>query len=145
MSALNNALVAIITSESSWEKALATALGKKKFLSEQHIVELGSTVCKKYGCFVDVAENGMYRFYKTEEVSSANIHEGAKKLWQRRVAPYHNIVRSNRGGAKGMAQQDVVDIGRRKAEKFAEAHGVVEIRSEIKKTEAYLKALKACM
>jgi hypothetical protein len=142
MSALNNALVAIITSESSWEKALATALGKKKYLSEQHIVELGSTVCEKYGCFVDVAENGMYRFYKTEEVSSANIHEGAKKLWQRRVAPYHNIVRSNRGG-KGKAQQDVVDIGRRKAEKFAEAHKVTEIREEIKKAEAYLKSLKA--
>ena len=108
MSALNKAFVAIITSENAWEKALSDALNGKKFLPEKVIVELGTTICEKYGCYVDVAENGMYRFYKTEEVSSANIHDGAKKMWQRRVAPYHNIVRSNRGG-KGKPQKDVVD------------------------------------
>ena len=50
---------------------------------------------------------------------------------------------SNRGGANGKAQKDVVDIGRRRAEKFAESHKVVEIRNEIKLVEAYLKSLKA--
>jgi hypothetical protein len=109
MSAINNAFVAIITSETNWAKALENALGGKKFLPEKVIVELGTTICEKYGCYVDVAENGMYRFYKTEEVSSSNIHEGAKKMWQRRVAPYHNIVKSKRGGAKGKPQKDVVD------------------------------------
>ena len=143
MSALKNAFVALINGNESWAKQLEQALGKKKYLSEQYIVELGSAVCEKYGCYVDVAENGMYRFYKTEEVVSTNIHEGAKKCWQRHVAPYHNITRSNRGGAKGKAQQDVVDIGRRRAEKFAESHKVTEIREEIKKAEAYLKSLKA--
>lgn len=142
MSKLSNALITLITAQEGWDKALEQALGNKKYLSEPAIIQLGEAVCEKYGCYVDVAENGMYRFYKTEEVVSTNIHEGAKKMWQRRIAPYHNIVRSNRGG-KGKAQQDVVDIGRRKAEKFAEAHGVVDIREEIKKAEAYLKSLKA--
>jgi len=40
-------------------------------------------------------------------------------------------------------QVDTIDRARRKAEKFAEAHKVVEIRNEIKATEAYLKSLKA--
>jgi hypothetical protein len=143
MSKLSNALITLITAQEGWDKALGTALNGKKYLSEPAIIQLGEAVCKKYGCFVDVAENGMYRFYKTEEVVSTNIHEGAKKMWQRRIAPYHNITRSNRGGAKGKAQKDVVDIGRRKAEKFAEAHKITEIREEIKATEAYLKSLKA--
>jgi formylmethanofuran dehydrogenase subunit B len=142
MSALKNAFVAMINGTESWAKQLEIALGKKKYLAEKDVVILGEAVCEKYKCYVDVAENGMYRFYKTEEVVSTNIHDGAKKCWQRHVAQYHNITRSNRGG-KGKAQQDVVDIGRRRAEKFAEAHKVVEIRSEIKLVEAYLKSLKA--
>ena len=141
MSALKNAFVAMVNGTESWAKQLEIALGKKKYLAEKDIVELGSAVCEKYKCFVDVAENGMYRFYKTEEVVSTNIHEGAKKCWQRHVAKYHNIKRSNRGGVR--QQVDVVDASRRKAEKFAEAHGVVEIRNEIKAVEAYLKSLKA--
>ena len=114
MSALNKAFVAIITSESAWEQALAKALNGKKFLPEKVIVELGTTICEKYGCYVDVAENGMYRFYKTEEVRSDNIHDGAKKMWQRRVAPYHNIKRSNRGGARSKQ----VDVVQQLVEKF---------------------------
>ena len=111
MSALKNAFVLLINGNESWAKQLEKALGNKKFLSEQHIVELGSAVCEKYSCYVDVAENGMYRFYKTEEVVSTNIHEGAKKCWQRHVAKYHNIKRSNRGGntSSGKAQVDVVE------------------------------------
>ena len=141
MSKLSNALITLITAQEGWDKALEEALNGKKYLSETAIIQLGEAVCEKYGCFVDVAENGMYRFYKTEEVSSANIHEGAKKMWQRRVAPYHKIVRSNRGGVR--KQVDVIDLSRRKAEKFAETHKAVEIRNEIKAVEAYLKSLKA--
>ena len=107
MSTLSNALITLITAEQGWQKALTDALNGKKFLPEKAVIQLGEAVCKKYDCFVDVAENGMYRFYKTEEVSSANIHEAAKKMWQRRVAPYHNITRSNRGGNTS-SQQDVV-------------------------------------
>ena len=142
MSKLSNALVVLITAEEGWQKALETALNGKKYLSEQAIIQLGEAVCEKYGCYVDVAENGMYRFYKTEEVRSDNIHDGAKKMWQRKIAKYHNIKRSNRGGSRSN-QVDVVDVARRKAEKFAESHKVVEIRNEIKAVEAYLKSLKA--
>jgi hypothetical protein len=143
MSALKNAFVAMINGTESWAKQLEVALGNKKYLAEKDIVILGTAVCEKYKCYVDVAENGMYRFYKTKEVVSTNIHEGAKKCWQRHVAKYHNITRSNRGGAKGKAKVDAVDSARRKAEKFAEEHKAVEIREEIKATEAYLKSLKA--
>ena len=141
MSKLSTALITLITAQEGWEKALEDALNGKKYLSESAIIQLGEAVCKKYGCYVDVADNGMYRFYKTEEVRSDNIHEGAKKMWQRRVAQYHKIERSKRGGAR--TQVDVIDASRRKAEKFAESHKVVEIRNEIKAIEAYLKALKA--
>lgn len=114
MSALNKAFIAIITSESAWEQALTKALNGKKFLPENVIVELGTTICEKYGCYVDVAENGMYRFYKTEDVRSDNIHDGAKKMWQRRVAPYHNIKRSKRGGSRSKQ----VDVVQQLVEKF---------------------------
>jgi hypothetical protein len=109
MSALNKAFASIITSERDWEQALANALGKKKFLPNDIVAELATTLCEKYDCYVDVADNGMYRFYKTEEVASANIHDGAKKMWQRRVAPYHNIKRSKRGGDTS-SQKDVVEL-----------------------------------
>jgi len=109
MSALNKAFASIITSERDWEQALANALGKKKFLPNDIVAELATTLCEKYDCYVDVADNGMYRFYKTEEVASANIHDGAKKMWQRRVRPYHNIKGSNRGGDTS-SQKDVVEL-----------------------------------
>ena len=40
-------------------------------------------------------------------------------------------------------QVDKIDQARRKAEKFANAHKVVEIRAEIVAVEAYLKSLKS--
>lgn len=135
MSALKIAFVSLITSNESWAKQLEKALGNKKFLSEQHIVELGSAVCEKYGCYVDVAENGMYRFYKTEEVSSANIHEGAKKCWQRHVAKYHNIKRSNRGGntAGVSKQEDLVEKALALVESLSKAQQAVFFRKVTRK------------
>jgi hypothetical protein len=108
MSALNKAFASIITSERDWEQALANALGKKKYLPNDVVAELADVMCDKYKCYVYVADNGMYGFYKTDVASSDNIHAGAKKTWQRRVRPYHNIKGSNRGGDTS-SQQDAVE------------------------------------
>jgi len=108
MSALNKAFASIITSERDWEQALANALGKRKYLPNDVVADLADVLCDKYKCFVDVADNGMYRFYKTDVATSDNIHDGAKKMWQRRVRPYHNIKGSNRGGDTS-SQQDAVE------------------------------------
>jgi hypothetical protein len=40
-------------------------------------------------------------------------------------------------------QVDKIDLARRKAEKFADTHKVVEIRAEIAVAEAYIKSLKS--
>jgi hypothetical protein len=40
-------------------------------------------------------------------------------------------------------QVDKIDLARRKAERFADTHKVVEIRAEIIAVEAYLKSLKS--
>jgi len=143
MSALKQSFVVMLKSNESWATQLAKVLGNKKYLTQQQIDELAVGIVEVFDCYVGTGTDGGYRFYKTEEAVSANRHDGAQKAWERHVAKLHNIKRSNRGGARGKAQQDVVDIGRRKAEKFAEAHKVTEIREEIKKTEAYLKSLKA--
>ena len=108
MSALKKAFVSMINGTESWAKQLEVALGNKKYLAEKDIVLLGTAVCEKYSCYVDVAENGMYRFYKTEEVVSTNIHECAKKCWQRHVAKFHSIKRSKQGGARS-SQKDPVE------------------------------------
>jgi hypothetical protein len=108
MSALNKAFASIITSERDWEQALANALGKRKYLPNDVVAELADVMCDKYECYVYVADNGMYGFYKTDVASSDNIHDGAKKTWQRRVRPYHNIKGSNRGGDTS-SQQDAVE------------------------------------
>jgi hypothetical protein len=141
MSALKQSFVVMLKSNESWATQLAKVLGNKKYLTHQQIDELAVGVVEVFDCYVGTGTDGGYRFYKTEEAVSANRHDGAQKAWERHVAKYHNIKRSNRGGVR--KQVDVVDASRRKAEKFAEAHGVAEIRNEIKAVEAYLKSLKA--
>ena len=57
---------------------------------------------------------------------------------------YVTQIKSESKATKSVSKQvDKIDLARRKAERFAEAHKAVEIRSEIAFVEAYLKSLKA--
>jgi hypothetical protein len=123
MSLLKNAFVSMVKGSMDWDKQLAQVLGKKKFLPDSYVAELAEAICSEemYNCYLDVAENGMYRFYKTDEVSSKNIHEGAKKCWQRHVAHLHNIKRSNRGGDTSTKVDEVANEIKRLKEKYTKS------------------------
>jgi hypothetical protein len=41
-----------------------------------------------------------WKFYTSEEAVSANKHEAAQRQWNRCIAKFHNIAKSNRGGAR---------------------------------------------
>ena len=53
------------------------------------------------------------------------------------------IQMEKRGGKKISKQADMIGLARRKAEKFADSHKVVEIRAEIEAVKVYLKSLQA--
>jgi hypothetical protein len=132
-----------------WIEALETHLGSKKYLSDAVVESLAEAHAEAYGnkyhttIFYRQTSSDRWSFYTNEDCTSESLHTTALRQWQRDVQQYQKVKESNRGGANGKAQKDVVDIGRRKAEKFAESHKVVEIRNEIKLVEAYLKSLKA--
>jgi hypothetical protein len=132
-----------------WAEAIKKHLGSKKYLSDSVVELLAQAHAEAYGnkyhttIFYRQTSSDRWSFYTDEACTSESLHTTALRQWQRDIQQYQKVKESNRGGAKGKAQKDVVDIARRKAEKFAEAHKVVEIREEIKAVEAYLKSLKA--
>jgi len=132
-----------------WAKAIEAHLGSKKFLSDSVVEALAKAHAEVYGnkyhttIFYRQTSSDRWSFYTDEACTSESLHTTALRQWQRDVQQYQKVKESNRGGANGKAQKDVVDIARHKAEKFAESHEVVEIRNEIKAVEAYLKSLKA--
>ena len=111
MSALKQSFVVMLKSNASWAKQLEKALGGKTYLPEQQVAQLAEAVVEVYDCYVGTGSDGGFRFYKTEEAVSSNRHDGAQRAWQRHVAKYHKVKRSNRGGntASGKAQEDVVE------------------------------------
>ena len=131
----------------NWAEALAKHLGSKKFLSDSVVEALAHAHAEAYGekygitLFYRQTSSDRWSFYTDEDCTSESLHTTALRQWQRDVQKYQKVKESKRGGAR--TQVDVIDAQRRKAEKFAESHKVVEIRNEIKAVEAYLKSLKA--
>ena len=51
-------------------------------------------------CFYDQKENGSWKFYTNDEMTSANRHHAAQKAWERDVQPYQKLVKDSRGGSR---------------------------------------------
>lgn len=89
------------------DKALAGKLSKAGFLPNSLIAELAEEHALQYGCHYAVADNGGYRFYTSEEATSANRHEAAQKQWNRCIAKYHDVKRDGRGGSRNKPEPKV--------------------------------------
>ena len=136
-----------VANDIDWAEALRKALGSKKFLSDSIVEALAKAHAEVYGTkyhttiFYRQTSSGRWSFHTDEECTSEAVHTTALRQWQRDVQKYQKVKESKRGGVR--TQADKADQARRKAEKFAESHKVVEIREEIKTVEVYLKSLKA--
>jgi hypothetical protein len=81
------------------DKAITEKLDSRGFLPDSLIAQLAEEHASRYGaCFV-LQESG-WKFYTSEEAVSANKHEAAQRQWNRCIAKFHNIAKSNRGGAR---------------------------------------------
>ena len=86
-----------VASKLAWSDALATALGKKKFLSEDVVESLAQAHAEAYGekygltIYFQQSEGGSWYFYSDEACTRESRHDTATKQWQRNVAPYHNV------------------------------------------------------
>lgn len=73
------------------------------FLADSLIAELAEVHAEKYGAFFVLQESG-WKFYTSEEATSANRHEAAQKQWNRCIAKFHNIKKDARGGSRAKAE-----------------------------------------
>jgi hypothetical protein len=81
------------------DKAITEKLDSRGFLPDSLVAQLAEEHASRYGaCFV-LQESG-WKFYTSEEAVSANKHEAAQRQWNRCIAKFHNIAKSNRGGAR---------------------------------------------
>ena len=85
------------------DKAITEKLYSRGFLPDSLIAQLAEEHARQYeiksgACFFVFTYTG-WKFYTSEEAVSANKHEAAQRQWNRCIAKFHNIVKSNRGGA----------------------------------------------
>lgn len=138
-----------VSANITWVDALAKALGKKEHLPDSTIEQLAEAhadaYSKKFGrdVFYQQSTTGSWYFYSDEACTREDRDDTTTRQWQRNVAQYHNVKKQKGNGKKVSTQVDIIDVSRRKAEKFAESHKAVEIRAEIEAVKAYLKSLQA--
>jgi len=75
-----------------------------RFLPDSLIAQLAEEHARVYdektgACFFALTDTG-WKFYTSEETTSANKHEAAQRQWNRCIAKFHNIAKSKRGGAR---------------------------------------------
>ena len=98
---------------------------------------------KKYGAKPIMLEAGAYKGSLGFD-SRGDLNQRSARAFLRNNFNVKVVVdNSSTPKPKGSAQVDKIDLARRKAEKFADTHKVVEIRAEIVAVEAYLKSLKS--
>jgi hypothetical protein len=73
---------------------------KRGFLPDSLIAELADEHARRYACFIAQNDTGVYKFYTSAEVSTATLHKTAVQQWSRTIGKLHNVVKSNRGGAR---------------------------------------------
>jgi hypothetical protein len=75
-----------------------------RFLPDSLIAQLAEEHARVYdektgACFFVFTDTG-WKFYTSEETTSANKHDAAQRKWDRGVRKLHNIAKSKRGGAR---------------------------------------------
>ena len=73
------------------------------FLADSLIAELAEVHAEKYGAFFVLQGSG-WKFYTSEEATSANRHGAAQRQWNRCIAKFHNIKKDARGGSRAKAE-----------------------------------------
>lgn len=102
-----------VSSKLAWADALAQALGKKTYLSEDVVESLAQAHAEAYGekyretIYFQQSATGSWYFYTDEACTRENRHDTATKQWQRNVAPYHNV-KKQKGNGKVSKQVDAV-------------------------------------
>ena len=92
---LTTSYKSFVSSKLAWDEALATALGKKKFLSEEVVESLAQAHAEAYGekhnctIFYQQTTTGSWQFYSDESCERDTRHDTATKQWQRTVGKYH--------------------------------------------------------
>ena len=86
------------------DKAITEKLDSRGFLPDTLVAQLAEEHARQYeiksgACFFALTDTG-WKFYTSEETTSANKHEAAQRQWNRCIAKFHNIAKSKRGGAR---------------------------------------------
>ena len=116
---LTTSYKSFVSSKLAWDEALATALGKKKFLSEEVVESLAQAHAEAYGekygltIYYQQSAGGSWYFYSDESCERDTRHDTATKQWQRNVAPYHNVSKK-----KASTTKKQVDVVQQLVEKF---------------------------
>ena len=96
-----NALIkdykAFINSASKVREHLAKLLKGKEYLPCDVVNKLARAHEQSYkGCYAAMRDTGQWCFYTTDDSKQQtreNYHEGARKQWERTIAPHHNYER----------------------------------------------------
>ena len=96
-----NALIkdykAFINSASKVREHLAKLLKGKQYLPCDVVNKLARAHEQSYeGCYAVMKDTGQWCFYTTDDSKQQtreNYHEGARKQWERTIAPHHNYER----------------------------------------------------
>ena len=96
-----NALIkdykAFINSASKVREHLAKLLKGKQYLPCDVVNKLARAHEQSYkGCYAAMRDTGQWCFYTTDDSKQQtreNYHEGARKQWERTIAPHHNYER----------------------------------------------------
>ena len=63
---------------------------------------------KGTACYYAQRDNGAWKFYTSEEMTSANRHDAAQKSWERNVQPYQKLVKDTRGGVRHKTEKEIM-------------------------------------
>ena len=90
-----------INSASKVREHLAKLLKGKQYLPCDVVNKLARAHEQSYeGCYAVMKDTGQWFFYTTDDSKQQireNYHEGARKQWERTIAPHHNYERKASG------------------------------------------------
>ena len=90
-----------INSASKVREHLAKLLKGKQYLPCDVVNKLARAHEQSYkGCYAAMRDTGQWCFYTTDDSKQQtreNYHEGARKQWERTIAPHHNYERKASG------------------------------------------------
>ena len=105
----------------AWADALAEALGKKKYLSDEDIEALAEAHAEAYttkykrDVFYQQSSTGTWLFYKDEACKKVDKDTTATRQWERDVEQYHNITKKGAGKVSKQVDEVAKEIERLRA------------------------------